>query len=205
MSSVQARTGARRRAATQQDLLDATARLVLGGAAITSLSIADIVKEAGVVRTTFYLHFKDKLALVQALAEEQAAWLQETGAAGQRAASGPDLTRRGVETTVAGIVRRWVENRAVVSAIIETAEHDPRVREVWTRAIREVAGVAGSIFATHWAAHPDLAPADPDRVAEVLTWMIERSCHQITREPDTEREVASALAEVIWRVLHPAT
>jgi hypothetical protein len=41
-------------------------------------------------------------------------------------------------------------------------------------------------------------------VAEVLTWMIERSCHQIARDPATADAVARALSEVIWRALHPA-
>jgi AcrR family transcriptional regulator len=204
VTSVQARTGARRRAATQQDLLDATMRLVQRGVPISSLSIAEICAEAGVVRTTFYLHFKDKLALVQALAEEQAAWLQATGQAGQRAGAGPDLTKRTVQRTIAGIVDRWVDNHAVLSAIIETAEHDPQVREIWTAAIREVAAVAANVFARHWQERPALTPENPDVVAEVLTWMIERSCHQIARDPATADDVAGALSDVIWRTLHPA-
>jgi hypothetical protein len=32
--------------------------------------------------------------------------------------------------------------------------------------------------------------------------MIERSCHQIARDPARRDDVADALAEVIWRVLH---
>lgn len=204
MDSVQARTGARRRAATQQDLLDATTRLVERGTPMTGLSVGDIVAEAGVVRTTFYLHFPDKLALVRALAEEQAAWLEETGQAGHRAAAGPDLTRERVDATVAGIVGRWAEKRAVLSAIIETAEHDPRVREVWIAAIGQVAGAAHATFSRHWDAHPELAPQAPERVAEILTWMIERACHQVARDDASAAEVATALAEVIWRVLHPA-
>jgi hypothetical protein len=33
--------------------------------------------------------------------------------------------------------------------------------------------------------------------------MIERSCHQIAGDPAVRDQVTTALAEVIWRVLHP--
>jgi len=204
MTSVQARTGARRRAATQQDLLDATRRLLERATPMADLSIADIVAEAGVVRTTFYLHFKDKLDLVTALAQEQVVWIEEAGRTGQRAGADPDLTRATVDRATREIVERWVDNHAVLAAIIETAEHDPGVQEIWRRGIHEVAAAAGELFDGHWRAHPALAPAAPAMVAEVLTWMIERSCHQIARDPASGAAVAAALGEVIWRVLHPA-
>jgi AcrR family transcriptional regulator len=203
VTSVQARTGARRRAATQQDLLDATKRLLERGAPMAGVSVADIVGEAGVVRTTFYLHFKDKLDLVTALAHEQVVWIEEAGQTGQRAGSDPDLTRPTVDRATQAIVARWTENHAVLSAIIETAEHDPGVREIWRRGIHEVAGAAAELFAAHWREHPELAPAAPATIAEVLAWMIERSCHQIARDPARADEVAAALGEVVWRVLHP--
>jgi AcrR family transcriptional regulator len=197
--TVQARNGQRRREATQGDLLEATKRLLQAGAPMASLSVEKIVAEAGVVRTTFYLHFREKHDLIERLADEQIAWLERTGAA---AIADPEFTRETIHRTVREIVSRWAENHAVLSAIIELAEYDPRMRDKWRSAMHEVAGVAAEIFATHWE-RTHLAPANPEMVAEVLTWMIERSCHQIASNPDAREQVASALAEVIWRVLHP--
>jgi TetR/AcrR family transcriptional regulator, ethionamide resistance regulator len=168
---------------------------------MASLSVEKIVAEAGVVRTTFYLHFREKHDLIERLADEQIAWLERTGAA---AVADLEFSRDTIQRNVGEIVSRWAENHAVLSAIIELAEYDPRMRDKWRRAMHEVAGVAAEIFGAHWE-NTHLAPANPEMVAEVLTWMIERSCHQIARDPDARDEVASALAEVIWRVLHPQT
>ena len=199
--TVQARTGERRRQATQGDLLEATKRLLQAGATMASLSVEKIVAEAGVVRTTFYLHFREKHDLIERLADEQVAWLEETGA---KAVADPELNRETVHRTVAEIVERWADNHAVLSAIIELAEYDERMRDKWRSAMHEVAGVATRLFRGYWET-THLAPEDPEMVAEVLTWMIERSCHQIAGDPDARADVADALAEVIWRVLHPGT
>jgi hypothetical protein len=99
------------------------------------------------------------------------------------------------------IVAGWAENHAVLAAIIELAEYDERMRATWRSIMHSVATVAAGVFAAHWNASGG-APADPPMVAEVLTWMIERSCHEIARDPGRREDVAEALAEVIWRVLH---
>ena len=198
--TVQAKTGERRRAATQLDLINATKRLLEGGASIQELTIEGICREAGVVRTTFYLHFNEKTDLIKALAQEQVEWIEE---AGRRTASDPELTRGTVEASIDEIVNRWVSNQAVLAAIIDLAEHDPELERTWQAAIQEVGVVAAGVFDEHWKLHPEWAPQNPAAVAEVLSWMIERSCHKIARDPDRRDEVAASLAEVIWRVLHP--
>lgn len=197
--SVNARTGERRRAATQQDLLDATTRLLEGGAPLASLSIEKIVREAGVVRTTFYLHFSGKHELVEQLAAEQVAWFASTGLG---ARSDPELTRETVRRTVDEIVAMWARHQAVISAIIELAEYDDRMRATWGTAMRDVAARASDVFRAHWAT-TGLTPEDPGRVAEALTWMIERCCHQVLRDPDAHESISASMAEIIWRTLHP--
>lgn len=198
--TVQGRTGQKRREATRGDLVAATKRLLESGAPLARLSVERIVGEAGVNRTTFYRHFHDKQELVDLLAQEQVAWIEEVGAS---AGTGTELTRAAVEATVDEIVSRWAANRPVLAAVIELAEYDSRMSETWRAAMHEVGEVASALFRRQWAAD-GTAPQDPEMVSEVLTWMIERSCHQITRDPASRPRVAQALAEVIWRVLHPA-
>ena len=196
--TVQARTGERRRAATQGDLLDATKRLLSRGAPLASLSVEKIVAEAGVVRTTFYLHFRDKYELIERLAAEQEAWIETVG---QGALADPELSRDTIAETVREIVSGWAENHAVLAAIIELAEYDERMHETWRSIIHSVAAVATGVFAAHWDGSGG-APENPAMVAEVLTWMIERSCHELAADPGRREQMADALAEVIWRVLH---
>lgn len=197
--TVQARTGQKRREATRDDLVAATKRLLESGAPLARLSVDRIVGEAGVNRTTFYRHFSDKQDLMDLVAQEQVAWIEEVGA---RAGAGAELTRAAVDATVDELVSRWAANRPILAAVIELAEYDPRMNATWRAAIHEVGEVAATLFRRQWKA-TGTTPRDPDMVAEVLSWMIERSCHQITQDPASRPRVARALAEVIWRVLHP--
>jgi len=197
----QARAGRRRRAATQQDLLDATVRLLEGGATFSGVSVERIVAEAGVARTTFYLHFTDKHDLLRALAEDRARGIEEAGWRGRRRDDEPELSRAAMAREVEGVAEIWQRDRAVLAAIIETAEHDPRMRELWQGIVRRLASSASELLDVHWAAHPALAPDDPDAVAEAMTWMIERTCHQAARDPRRLGTLVDAMTEICWRTL----
>ena len=187
----------RTRPATKADLLDAAKRLLSGGASVAALSVERIVEEAGMSRATFYLHFRDKTELVAALAEDQVAWRDQIGA---EALADPDLQRETLDAMLAEIVARWVDNRAVLSAIIEVAEYDPAMAATWRTAMQEVAETAGEQFRKRWQGRRD-GPSSPQAIAEIFTWMFERSCHQILRDPTRQAEVAESLAEIIWRTL----
>lgn len=183
--------------ATRQALLDAAKRLLSSGASVATLSIDKIVAEAGMGRATFYLHFREKSELVAALAEDQVAWRDEIGA---EALADPELDRATLDNILNNIVSRWVENRAVLAAIIEVAEYDPDMRAIWRAAMLEVAEKAATQFEARWNSDPS-APRSPHMVAEVFTWMFERSCHQVLTDPSRQAELTETLAEIIWRVL----
>jgi AcrR family transcriptional regulator len=187
----------RTRLATRAALLDATKRLLAEGTSFASLKAEHIVEAAGMSRATFYLHFRDKSELVAALAGDQVAWRDEIGA---EALTDPALRRETLHAMIAGIVARWAENRAVLSAIIEVAEYDPAMADTWRTAMHEVASKAAAQFRARWAGRGD-GPSDPDTVAEVFTWMFERSCHQILRDPTRQATLTESIVEIIWRVL----
>ncbi len=202
--SSQARAGARRRAGTRRDLLDATVRLLDEGATQATLSIADISREAQVSRATFYGHFRDRTELIVALAEEQIAWLTEAGrpappSADPRAARA--LSRDAVRGSVATLVAGWQARRSVLSSIIEVAEHDAAVRRLWVGGIHDVAEVAREVFVGHWRSGRGAAPGDALVVSEALAWMIERSCHQMLAGRTEPEQVVDALTEIVCRVV----
>jgi AcrR family transcriptional regulator len=200
-STTQARVGAERRAATAGEVLAATRRLLEAGAPVNGLSVDRIAAEAGVSRATFYLHFRDKYELVSRLADDLFRWREEDWV-GELAA--PEVERETLERIMRDIVSRWVANQAVLAAIVELAEYDSGIRDAWRGAMDAVARRAAAQFEAHWAGSP-ARPADPAMIAEVFTWMFERCCHQIARDPRREDGLAEAMAEVIWRVLdYPA-
>jgi AcrR family transcriptional regulator len=182
--------------ATRADLLAATTRLLTRGSTVSALSVDRIVEEAGMSRATYYLHFKDKTELVAALAEDLVAWRETIGA---QVLSDPELTRDAIRAMLAEIVDGWIDNRAVLAAIIEVAEHDQAMNETWRTAMLEVAEVAAAQFSVRWQDAP--GHPDPGPLAEVFTWMFERSCHQILRDPGRKDDLTDTLAEIIWRVL----
>ncbi|GAA0602716.1 TetR/AcrR family transcriptional regulator [Sporichthya brevicatena] len=197
-SPARARTDRRRTGpATRSDLLEATKRLLAGGAPVATLRVDQIVAEAGMGRATFYLHFKDKSELMAALAEDQVAWRDQIGA---EVLADPELTRESVHLLMRTIVGQWAENWGVLAAIIEVAEYDTAMATIWKTAMGEVTEKAAEQFRLRWENQPGDSP-DPDMIAELFTWMFERSCHQLLRDPSRADSVAAGMTDIIWRVL----
>jgi AcrR family transcriptional regulator len=190
-------SGKRRREATVADIVEATKRLLAAGTRVANLSVERIVAEAGVARATFYLHFHDKHALIARLAEDEIAWREQIGA---EILADPHLERPALDAIMGEITARWAADRPTLAAIIELAEYDPVVAEIWRSAMDRVALKAAVQFRARWQDSTD-SPPDPDTIAQVFTWMFERCCHQLVHDPQSAERVAASMAEIIWRVL----
>jgi len=197
VESVQAAAGRRRREASAAGILAATRRLLASGDAMAQLSVERILAEAGVSRATFYACFPDKHAVVGALAQESLAWRETVSG---EALADRRLRRATLDDLMRAIVGHWRDNRAVLAAIIELAEHDPAMRNAWRGAVGEIATQTAGHLHSRWAGSPD-APADIDAVAAALTWMFERCCHQLVVDDPSAESVAMALSEILWRTV----
>lgn len=197
VESIQAVSGRKRREASREEILGATARLLGQGGPVASLSIDRIVAEAGVSRATFYACFQDKHAVVSQLAQEALAWRDDIHA---EVLADPGLTRARLDELLRAIVEHWRTNRAVLAAIVELAEHDPAMREGWRAAVSQVAEQAAAQFTRRWHNSPN-APPDPDAIATAFTWMFERCCHQLVTDDASAETVALAISEILWRIL----
>ncbi len=62
----------------ERRLLDATERLMRGGASYTELSVGRLATEAGISRASFYIYFEDKDHLLRQLAGQVFADLAES-------------------------------------------------------------------------------------------------------------------------------
>ena len=125
--------GPDRRAVAVAQVLAATERLLVEGVPFTELGVQRIAGEAGIARSTFYLHFRDKTELLVRLAgslKDELFGLGEdwrpTGPGG-----GPD----GLTALYERMIRYYRDHGAVLAAITETAGYDPEVREYWTEEI----------------------------------------------------------------------
>jgi len=194
--SVQARTGARRREATQAVILDASRRLLLGGESFGMLSMDRIAKEARVSRATLYLHFSDKKDIMARLGDEI---VEQRFVLGAELLANPEIGREVVARIVADMVRRWVDDAPLLNAIIELAEQDEQMRETWARSIHEVGAMGAELMRQRWGDGPSAHP-DPDMLGQVLAWMFERATHQLATDPAAASRVAEAVTEIVWRV-----
>ena len=195
--SAQAESGRKRRDASRAEILAGTRRLLAGGGPVASLSVDRIVAEAGVSRATFYVCFPDKHAVVGQLAQESLSWREHVHA---EVLADPGLTRKRLDELLLTIVRHWHADREVLGAIIELAEHDPAIRTAWRGAITEIADQAAEQFRIRGRRSRDRLD-NPEAVAAVFTWMLERACHQLVDDEDSAETIALAISEILWRTL----
>ena len=199
--TVQAGAGRRRREATQEKILAAFRGLLESGSPVAATSVDRIISAAGVSRSTFYAHFPDKRELIARLAaEDSEPWM----ALAQPVLSDPSSTREDFEGVVRQLVVNWHEHAVVGAAIIELAEYDEAARAAWQQTIAGMSQTVADHLRMRWAGR-ESEHADPDTVAEVLAWMVERCCHKMLtdEDPGADERAIAALTEVVWRVAEP--
>jgi AcrR family transcriptional regulator len=154
-----------RRASIEADVLLATERLLGQGIRFTELGVQRIAAEAGVARSTFYVHFRDKTDLLVRLTgpmlhdafEIVGTWEID---------GGPD----GLADTLLAVIRFYRERAAVLSAINEVAGYDPVVRDVLDAQIAEFAAAGARRLAQEQAAGRTPADLDAVVVSRVIVW-----------------------------------
>ncbi|MFI5506852.1 TetR/AcrR family transcriptional regulator [Mycobacterium sp. NPDC051804] len=187
-----------RRGELAQRLLEATEGLMSDGLSFTELSVDRLAAEAGISRATFYIYFEDKRQLLLELSRRVTAELGKAAALWFDASDkrDPESARRSVRQ----IVAVYREHQAVLAAFVELASYDPVVAEAHTAIVHGVAGQAEAALDRAIAAGA-AGPAHSLATSRALTWMIERTCHQLVRNspPEADDAIAEALTEIIWR------
>lgn len=112
----------------RQRLLDA-GRDVIGAAGYGAARVVDITSKAGLSQGAFYRYFKDRHELLVVLLEEM---LAEAFAE----ARAPWDARRPSESVRLTTIRYfdfYQRNRGLMRTMVETAQSDPIVRDIWNR------------------------------------------------------------------------
>ena len=156
-----ARSSTDRRAEVESRLLETTVRLLAGGESFTELGVQRIAAEAGVARSSFYVHFPDKTALLVRLTEDLHQKSYELVSAWQQDESADTL--ESLLAVYRGVVTLYRENRVLLAAINEVAAYDPIVRQAWAAQLRWFAD--GTAARLRQDQDRGLAPADLDPAA----------------------------------------
>jgi AcrR family transcriptional regulator len=188
-------------AANVEDLLiGAMERLVDAGQSFTSVSVEELAREAGIARSTFYLHFRDKGELVQGLMrrvmtemlDAMNVWLSRP----QRA------SRDDLHAAVSGVVSAYQKHRAVMMAVVETAAYDPEVARIFNDTINHMAQQMR--HAVEGMAPAKSATALLADVSDILVWALERCCYQLlgSKTPEQVERFIDAMVHVGWHALY---
>jgi TetR/AcrR family transcriptional regulator, ethionamide resistance regulator len=191
-----------RRSAVQDRLLGVLERQLEQGVSLASVKVDDLVAEAGISRATFYIHFHDKVDLLEEWLIETRKVLFEVSDAWYSAPS--PTNREELAERLRAIVAAYRERLTLMAAMHETALYDATLRAEFAEA-----------FEAHFAAltaHVEAGQRDgtvraelsPRETAEWLVCLMERVPMQINPRA-RRREVEShveALAGVIWSTLY---
>ena len=187
----------RNRASVQRRLVMAVETLLAAGESFTELSVERIIREADVSRSTFYLHYPDKGALLAALAEEVAAegtkpmsrWLELP------------TTRDELRDALGDVLDAYRPHASLLAAVIEAAGYDETVRAHWDDVIgASIEQIRQGLKQGQkdGRIRPDV---DPERTAQWLMWTLSHGLYQIFRtapEAKIRNEHLRELTALIW-------
>jgi AcrR family transcriptional regulator len=190
MSVPTRRAGSGERRRQEQALITAATALLEEGVPYATLSVGAIAERAGQTRTGFYQYFRDKRDLLLATTDEFVAglfddadhWWSGTGGRAQ------------LHDTLSAIAAHFRGSRVLVRALMEAAGYDAEISAYWTASIRRF------VDATHARLIRDgHDPSEARELAEVLVWMVERSCHLLVLDDDGAGDAARVEAmTTVW-------
>lgn len=188
---------AERRAAIEARILAAVERLLASGERFTDLGVQRIVEEAGVARSTFYMHFRDKSQLILRLAENLGTTVFGLTARWDPAAD--DAVDALVAVTVETI-RFYRERAHLLGAVLEVAAYDEAVRDFWSAQLEEfVARGRELVEVAQQAGHtPDSVRTDTTVRLFVWGGMQTIAHHIATGDPTDDAAVAREIALAQW-------
>lgn len=167
----------------------------------TDLSVERICAESGVARSTFYLFFEDQGHLLTVLADQA---LEAITNAGEGWWSLPrDAAREDLVAAVASIFDAYAEHGTLLTAVVEAASYDERVREQFDSLMeRSFSAVTEHIARAQEEGWMDPA-LDADSVAHWLSWMGESGLRVMLHRDSRHRtKMLEAYADIVWNVLY---
>jgi AcrR family transcriptional regulator len=179
-------------------VLEATEALLRGGARFTQLGVERISREAGISRSTFYVHFADKSALLIRLAERATAeifaasdeWWEHDHSGG----TGP------LAEVMLKLIRLNRRHAEVVGAVAEVASYDDAVAAFWRERLHGYADYMRRRLEEEQRAGRVRAEVDCRSTASIIIWSVERSITEHVRAsgPGADAAFARQLARSAW-------
>jgi AcrR family transcriptional regulator len=187
-----------RRADARARIVAATERLLRDGERFTEIPVERLLTEADVSRSTFYVHFADKSALLATVAEHSLGEVLSAAEGWWQAdhRKGPDVAA----ATVLELIKLYRKHAAVLRTVVEVGAYDDEIRDLW-RGRRE-AFASGAARGLRIEQQEGLIAADVDveASASVVVQMVETAVldHIASGSPRKDRKLAETLARIGW-------
>ena len=188
-----------RRAGAEVRLVEATGRLLAQGTPYIALSVEQLCSEAGVARSTFYVHFRDKGELVTRVAERMLVQLS----AAAEAWWSPDTSRPELLAATRRLVDVYARHRAVFMALTETAAYDGELRSLQEAMIDRHAEPLTRLIeeGKRNGAVRDLQARE---TVVALVGMVQGACSRLAGDDEDELDrLAEAITAIAWHALYP--
>lgn len=174
----------------------------LATASFTEFSVDRLVREAGISRSAFYLHFADKGDLLRTL---------YVGVVGDLIAAAqtwwglpPDATKAEFHEGFRVLLDAYRPHARLMRAVTEVASYDQDVRLEFDAHMDRAVGEVVQHIRSGQASGAIREGLDAEPVANCLMWMTERVLMQVlgTADDDVADRYLAGLVEVYWHTLY---
>ena len=187
----------------ERRVLETVERRLEGGTSYTELGIVQIAADAGVARSTFYVHYRDKSDLLIRLTETATERLFAVSEEWVRERRGSDAADELVKT-IREVIREYRDHAALLRALAEVAGYDPAVEAFWAGKVEGFAAGLEARVREEQAAGDALPDIDPAMASRVVAWAVERNLarHVVVDDGAGDDALASTLARMMWATLY---
>lgn len=181
----------------------AAARAMLeDGVSYTALSVSDLAAEAGLPRTLFYYHFRDKREVLERLLEDVVAEIDVV--ARQFWAHKPPFTRAALRKDVGQLTAIWRRHGSILGAIAEAAAYDDVIRRGYGAFIDNMIAITAEQLGQSEYRIRFAPGTTHEALATTMIWFCERACLQIGGRAETDdaafADMTEALTDIAWTV-----
>ena len=183
-------------------LLAAVESLLQEGASFSSITIESLAARAGISRASFYIHFQDKVELLEEWLPQVRRDLMEV--CSQWYDADPAIDRPALKTIIADIIRAYLARMTLMLAAHEAAQYDATLRTDFNAAFQQHVHALVRHIRAGQKAGTVAAHVQPGDAAEWLIGMLDRVPMGIPRgtpAKDLERHIEAA-THIIWSALY---
>ena len=190
-------TSTERAATIEAGVLAAAERLLARGSSFSALTMQQIAAEAGVARSTMYLYFREKDAVLIRLAERLS-----TGSfalVGTWSPAEPDALD-GLTRTLLRVIRHYRVHAPILRAVLEMSGQERALGQFWDGELTKFIELSRHWLRTEQLAGRTAADLDVETASQIIIFGGNRviAGHVLGGDPNRDEAVARELAVNQW-------